>query len=111
MADELTVRDIFLQVHTRLGRVEDDVRGLRSEMNAGFSDLRSEMNAGFSELRSEMNAGFSELRHEMNGKLAQMRTEMDARFSAMDARFGRLTGLMVTVLLALVVGVGGLWLK
>ena len=70
-----------------MDRVADDLRALRSEMNVGSGELRGEMNA----------------------KCAQMRTGMDARFSAIHARPGGLTGLMVTVLLAMVGGVGGLW--
>ena len=48
---------------------------------------------GQRDLRTQMTAGFSELRGEM------------------DRRFGRMNGMMVSVLLAVVVGIGGLWLK
>jgi hypothetical protein len=48
---------------------------------------------GQRDLRTQMTAGFSELRGEM------------------DRRFGRMNGMMVSVLLAVVVGSGGLWLK
>ena len=60
MVDELTLRDVLQQMGARLGRVEEDVRALRAEM---------------------------------------------------DRRFGRMMQLQVTLLLALVVGIGGLWLK
>ena len=36
MAEEWTVGDIRKQVDARLGRVEDDVRGLRDEMHRHF---------------------------------------------------------------------------
>ena len=39
MAGELTTRDVFQQVDTRLTRVEDDLRQLRSDTNAGFAQL------------------------------------------------------------------------
>jgi len=111
MTEELTIREIFLQVHTRLGRVEEDVRGLRDEMNSRFD--RVENRAG--ELQSGTNSRLGELQSETNSRLGELRAEMTAGFaelrSEMNARFGRQTALMVTVLLALVVGVGGLWLK
>jgi len=49
---------------------------------------------------------FEELRGEMTGGLdrGELRSEI-------NRRFGQMNGLMVTVLLALVIGVGGLWLK
>ena len=33
MSQDLTTRDVSHQIDARLGRVEDDVRGLRLEMN------------------------------------------------------------------------------
>lgn len=49
-SQELTTRDVFQQVDTRLGRVEEDVRGLRAEMNARFAALSGEMNSRFTEM-------------------------------------------------------------
>jgi hypothetical protein len=37
MAEELTTRDVFQQVDTRLGRVEEDVRDLRAEVHGRLS--------------------------------------------------------------------------
>ena len=37
--EEITTRDVFQQVDTRLTRVEDDLRQLRSDSNAGFAQL------------------------------------------------------------------------
>ena len=39
MPEELTTRDVFQQVDTRLTRVEDDLRQLRSDTNSGFAQL------------------------------------------------------------------------
>ena len=39
MSDDLTTRDVFQQVDSRLTRVEDDLRQLRVDTNAGFSRL------------------------------------------------------------------------
>ena len=47
----------------------------------------------------------------MNARFGQVQDEIRDLRAEMDRRFGRVTGLLVTVLLALVVGVGGLWLK
>ena len=89
MPDELTLRDVLQQMGARLGRVEEDVRALRAEMNERLEQMRAEMNE----------------------RLEQMRGEMRELRGDMDRRFGRMMGLQVTVLLALVVGIGGLWLK
>jgi hypothetical protein len=82
MPNELGTRDVVEQLDTRLGNLEQGQRDLRTQMSAGFSELRGEMREGRSELRGEM-----------------------------DRRFGRMNGMMVSVLLAVVVGIGGLWLK
>ena len=47
MSENLTTRDVFQQLDTRVGRVEDDIRDFRAEMNAGFAQLRDEMNTRF----------------------------------------------------------------
>ncbi len=42
MSEDLTTRDVFQQVDSRLTRVEEDLRQLRADTNAGFGrfDLR-----------------------------------------------------------------------
>ena len=42
MSEDLTTRDVFQQLGTRLTRVEEDLRQLRTDTNAGFGrfDLR-----------------------------------------------------------------------
>ena len=85
MSENLTTRDLFQQLDTRVGRVEVDIRDSRAEMNVGFAQLRGEMNAGFAQLRDEVNTRF-------------------------DRVFGILVGLVIG-LGALLVGVAGLWLK
>ena len=94
--DQLTVRDVFQQVNTRLGRVEEDVRGLREEMVRRFERVEEQ---------------FGELRAEMGRRLERVEEQFGELRAEMDRRFGRQTGLMVTILLALVIGIGGLWLK
>lgn len=39
MSDDLTTRDVFQQVDSRLTRVEEDLRQLRADTNAGFARL------------------------------------------------------------------------
>ena len=39
MSEDLTTRDVFQQVDSRLTRVEDDLRQLRTDTNAGFARL------------------------------------------------------------------------
>ena len=85
MSENLTTRDVFQQLDTRVGRVEVDIGDFRAEMNVGFAQLRGEMNAGFAQLRDEMNTRFNRV-------------------------FGILVGLVVGIG-ALLVGVAGLWLK
>ena len=107
MSENLTTRDVFQQLDTRVGRVEVDIRDSRAEMNTGFVQLRGETNTGFAQLRGEMNAGSAQLRDEMNAGFAQLRDEMNTRF---DRVFGILVGLVVGIG-ALLVGVAGIWLK
>ena len=53
----------FSQVDHRFGRVEADIREMRTEI----SGLRSDMKAGDDTLRTEMHAGFVELRGGIDG--------------------------------------------
>lgn len=85
MTENLTTRDVFQQLDARLSRVEDDVRSLRSEMQAGFQALRDEVRAAAQDLRSEMNQ-----------------------------RFDRLSAMFVSLMIgygALALGIAGIWLK
>ncbi|MGH2923424.1 MAG: hypothetical protein ACRDKH_05280 [Solirubrobacterales bacterium] len=54
--------DLSESIRTGFGRVDHDVRELRSSVDQDMRELRAETNAGFTELRAEMNAGFAELR-------------------------------------------------
>ena len=96
MPNELGTRDVVEQLDTRLGNLEQGQRDLRVEMVTRFAHVDSRID----QLRGEMTTGFSELRGEMAVGLG-----------ALDRRIGRQNGVLVSVLLALVVGVGGLWLK
>ena len=46
MSEDLSTRDVFHQIHTRLTRVEDDLRQMRSDMNAGFAQLAERIDHG-----------------------------------------------------------------
>lgn len=81
MSQDLTTRDVSHQIDARLGRVEDDVRGLRLEMNGRFDSLRDEMNGRFGAI--------------------------DGRFDRLHAMFVSL----VIGIGGLVIAVGGLWFK
>ena len=97
-------------VDTRLGRVEDDGRGLRDEMNGRFDRMDGrfgEVRSEFGQLRSEL----GQLRSEMSDRFGEVHAEMDRRFDQIDRRFGRANALQVTVLLALVIGLGGMWMR
>jgi predicted nuclease with TOPRIM domain len=85
MAEELGTRDVLEQVDARLDNVEQDLRGLRTEMNSRFDRVRDELKTEIRDLRAEMNS----------------------RFAEMNSRFIWLYGLLV----ALVLGVAGLWFK
>ena len=96
MPSELGTRDVVEQLDTRLGHLEEGQRDLRTEMVTRFAQVDSRID----QLRGEMTTGFSELRG-----------EFAAGLGALDRRIGRQNGVLVSVLLGLVVGVGGLWLK
>lgn len=55
--------DLSESVRSGFGRVDDEVRAVRTEMHGGFTALRTEMHEGFTELRGEIN----ELRRVMLG--------------------------------------------
>lgn len=47
MPEELSTRDVFQQVDSRLTRVEDDLRAFRKEVLERFDRLEGEMHATF----------------------------------------------------------------
>ena len=90
------------EIQKRLGKVENDVSELKSQMSAiqatiphlatkadvmdvrtAVAELRGEMLEGFGTLRAEMLAGFGALRAEMVAGLGSLRAEMSARDAAM----------------------------
>ena len=81
MPEELGTRDVLEQVDIRLGNVEQDMRELRSEMNARFDRVYQE--------------------------LSGMRAEIRDLCRSLDQRFMWHYGLLV----ALVIGVAGLWFR
>jgi len=88
MAETLGTKDVLEQVDARLGNVEQDIRELRSEMKTEIRDLRAEMSSRF----QEMNGRFDRVYQEIGGLRVELRW---------------MYGLLVAVLL----GVAGLWFK
>lgn len=79
--DQLGTKDVLEQVNTRLGNVEEDMRAFRTEVNTRFERVYQEFGA--------------------------VRQEIGDLRRSMDQRFMWLYGLLVAVL----VGVAGLWFK
>ena len=92
MAETLGTKDVLEQVDARLDNVEQDLRSLRTEMNARFDRVYQEI---------------SGLRTEVKTEIRDLRTEMNSRFTGIDQRFTWMYGLLVAVLL----GLAGLWFK
>jgi tetrahydromethanopterin S-methyltransferase subunit G len=77
--DELSKRvDFgFEQTNQRLGRVEDDVRELRTEMNAGFRHVDDQ----FTVIRTETKGEFGLVKAEFD--------KIDAKFDKVDEKFDK----------------------
>ena len=97
MEQELTTRDVFQQLDTRLSRVEADLRALRSEMIAAIDQLRAES----AQLRAELQAESVQLRAELQAELARLR-------SVLASISWRHTGLTLAAWLTIM---GSIWLK
>jgi hypothetical protein len=91
----------FEQANRRIGRVEDDLRELRSDMKAGFEKVDGE----FIAVRSEMKAGFDKVTDEF----VAVRGEMKAGFDVMQRQMTRffagtlasiVAGIVVTLLMS-----------
>ena len=96
MAETLGTKDVLEQVDARLGNIEQDLRGLRTEMNSRFDRVYQEISG----LRTETKTEIGSLRTETKTEIRDLRAEMNSRFTW-------LYGLLVAVLL----GVAGLWFK
>jgi len=90
--EELGTKDVLEQVDVRLGNVEQDLRELRMEMNSRFDGIYQQMDSRFDRVYQGMSG---------------LRGEFENRFRAVDQRFMWLYGLLVAVL----IGVAGLWFK
>lgn len=93
--DELSKRfDFgFEQTNRRLGRVEDDVRELRTEMNAGFRHVDDQ----FTLNRTETKGGFDQVKAEVDkvdGKFDRVSDEFTAVRAEMKAGFDGMQRLM-----------------
>lgn len=105
--DELSKRvDFgFEQTNQRLGRVEDDVRALRTEMRAGFDQGNGEfgkVGGEFTAVRGEMKAGFDDVYREFTA----LRAEMKAGFDGLQRQMTRFfAGTLGTIVAAVIVNV------
>jgi tetrahydromethanopterin S-methyltransferase subunit G len=88
--DELSKRvDFgFGQTTQRLGRVEDDVRELRTEMNAGFRQVDAGTAAGFDHADSRTKAGFQRVDAEFD-RVHQEFGRINDRFDKVDEKFDK----------------------
>ena len=103
MSENLTTRGMLQQINTRLGRVEVGTSEFRRELAPAVAQFRDE----FTQIRKVPSAALAQVRSESASALAQLRDEMNARFD-------RVYGILVSVLIgvgALVIGVAGLWIK
>ena len=57
VTQDLTTRDIFQQLDTRVTRVEDDLRAFRAEVIARFERVEEELRA----FRAEVNTRFDQI--------------------------------------------------
>lgn len=76
----------FEQTSQRLGRVEDDLRSLRSEVNGRFDktdDRFDKTDDRFDRTDDRLNAGFERV----DGEFVAVRSEMKAGFDAVNLRF------------------------
>ena len=86
----------YEQINLRLGRLEEEVISLRSEINALRSEMRSDMNT----LRSDMNALRSEIRSDMNTLRSEMNARLDRMFFSTLALMGGVMASVVATILA-----------
>jgi hypothetical protein len=108
MPEEFGTRDVLEQVDTRLTNVEQDVRGLRTDMRSEFADVRTEMREEFVNVRAEMREGFAAQTadtSQLRGDVYALRSEMNARFES-NARWvaGMIFASWISVM-------ASLWLK
>ena len=94
------------QVDRRLGRIGDEIRDLRSDMNSRIEGLRGEMNGRIDEtnraiegLRTEMNGQIEGLRGEMNRRMGSLETRLNAILISVIVVGGGVVGSLVTLIL------------
>ncbi len=96
----------YEQVDRRLGRIGDEIRDLRSDMNSRIEGLRGEMNGRIDEtnraiegLRTEMNGQIEGLRGEMNRRMGSLETRLNAILISVIVVGGGVVGSLVTLIL------------
>jgi hypothetical protein len=93
----------YEQVDRRLGRIGDEIGGLRSDMNSRIEGLRSDVNSRIEDMNIRIEG--------MDGRVEGLRTEMNGRMTGMDNRMNgmetRLNVIMACAVAA-VVGIAGI---
>ena len=112
MSEDLTTRDVFQQVDSRLTRVEDDLRHLRADMNAGFARLDLRIDQFHQELTQRMDQWQQALTRRMDEGQRDLSQRMDEGQRGLSQRMDQLQWRMVGLFIVTwITVVGSIWLK
>lgn len=119
MTQELTTRDIFQQLDTRLTRVEDDLRTFRAEVitrfdqiTARFDDRFDQINAQFNDRFDQINNRFDQAANQTNDRFDQMNARFDQTANQTNAQFNQSQWRMVSlIVITWITMIGSIWLK
>jgi hypothetical protein len=109
--DELSKRvDFgFDQTSQRLGRVEDDLRALRTETKAGFDRVHDDSRRTNGEIvgfRGDVSDEFTLVRREASSESIKLRAEMKAGFDGLQRQMTRFfAGTLGTIIAGVIVSV------
>ena len=97
MTQELTTRDIFQQLNTRLTRVEDDLRAFHAEVISRFD---------------KMSDRIDQMSDQTNDRFEQTNARFNDRFDQINTRFDQWQWRVVSLfVITWVTVIGSIWLK
>ncbi|MFN3974059.1 MAG: hypothetical protein ACK4K2_02105 [Dehalococcoidia bacterium] len=95
MVQEIGVREVLVQLDTRLGRLEEDLRTSRQEAREEMDALREEVLGHIVRLDGKIDA----LRQEVLGHIVRLDGKIDALSQEMNRSFWRLLAIMLGILI------------
>ncbi len=95
------LRNVRHDLAAGIGRLENQIGAVRTELRADTADLRTEVRTDFTELRTELKTDIAGIRTELKTDFTELRTELKSDIASshadLKADIGRVDGRLVAL--------------